>query len=212
MSPRGRGRSSQTRLARAYPQCRSGHRPTEPTPPTAPQDLLVVRELCHPGSGTAAAWFGNDAVSWHLPDTYLDEPVLTPTAVFVGNLTWMLTGQDHAPPVALLRFLSRLSSSTDTVISLFCAQTWGGTFEYAYAWVFEGRSGAGKVYVLPCDLEKGDVPGVRVWDPRLPDHPREIIVDGDVLTLVLDHYGIALNGGFFEPHTRAFDWNQHRIC
>jgi hypothetical protein len=169
--------------------------------------LLVVRELCDPDS-REGNWFRNRdcAVSWHIPADLADEESLAQVAVSVPNDH--LLGGGSLPPPTLLAFLHRLSRSTGTVTSLYSASTWGGDWEHAYSWVFDGAAGADKIYVRR--FPKDDVGGVQVWDPRRLDRPRETVVDGDVLALTLDHYGTHLDGGFFTPHTRSFDWKPWR--
>lgn len=169
-----------------------------------PAGLLVVRELCTPES-SPANWFRQDAHSWLLPEASGDEPVLAPGDVWRGDDEWMLYS-GNSPPTSFLAFLHRLSRATGELVSFYGASTWGGDWEYAYAWVFDGTGDADKVYTR----STRDVPGIQVWDPRLPDRPRETIVDGDVLTLTLDHYGGYPDGGYFLPHTRGFDWERWR--
>ena len=135
-----------------------------------------MRELCHPhNSGYPSSWFGEDGISWLLCDDHPGEPVFIPDRVSAER-----TEGVHYPPAAVLRFLSWLSAETDSVLSLYCVGYWGGDVDYAYSWVFEGRSGAGKVYI-----DAGDE--VLVWDRRVPsDHPRELIQSGYVLLHTLD--------------------------
>lgn len=169
--------------------------------PMPAEGLLVVRELCHPhNSGRPSSWFDEDGISWLLCDDHPGEPVFIPDRVSAEG-----TEGVHYPPAALLRFLSWLSAETDSVLSLYCVGYWGGDVDYAYSWVFEGRSGAGKVYI-----DAGDE--VLVWDRRVPsDHPRELIQSGYVLLHTLDHHGVYLDGGYFDAHRRGFDWQPYRV-
>jgi hypothetical protein len=193
---------------------RAGWREDAGQLPMPEQGLLVVRELCHPQSEVyPTVWFGDDGVSWLLPDDiYLDEPVLVPAHVSAGDDGRQAgrEGFDY-PPQSLLRFLSRLSAATDTVVSLYYAFYWGGDIEQAYSWVFERRRGVGKVYVHLSHCDTNQTDEVAVWDQSGPDHLPEIAVSGDVLTLTLDHHEVRLEGGWFAAHARDFDWDRYRI-
>lgn len=38
-----------------------------------------------------------------------------------------------------------------------------------------------------------------------------MIVDGDVLMLILLHFGLMLRNGYFELHTRSFPWPKYKL-
>jgi hypothetical protein len=149
--------------------------------------LVVVRELAEPDSHVFKR-FRESAVSWY----GVGEP--DPDVIRVSV--------DEPAPESLLGFLRRLSRATSSVVTMFCAATWGGDLEYAHAWVFDGEWDADRVYVYE---EKHQV---RAWATR---EASRVIVDGDVLTLALLHHGVMLEAGQFELHKRAFPWDRHRV-
>ncbi|KQR17432.1 hypothetical protein [Cellulomonas sp. Leaf334] len=121
------------------------------------------------------------------------------------------------PPLGLLLLLRRISVATDSVVSLYCAGYWGGDIEYAQAWTFTGDGGGGRVHLHTVEEGRdahGSVesrPAVRSWDQHRPQDAPEITLDGDVLTLVLDHHDVHLDGGYFAAHSRSFDWSRYRL-
>jgi hypothetical protein len=169
------------------------------------EGLLVVRELCAPPGDdpdvTPWTWFGSDAVSWLVAPEAGDQPPFAPAA---ASAALSSAGAGH-PPADLLLLLRRVSVSTDTVVSLYGAGFWGGDIEYAYAWVFPGRTGGDRVYL------HADDGSVQVWAREDPLRPRRVVPGGDVLNMALGHHGVHLDGGYFEAHTRGFDWPRYRL-
>jgi hypothetical protein len=177
--------------------------------------LLVLRELCAPGPGTAE-WFGDDAASWEAlaaTGARLTGRMADLDRLFEGAPDWW---KGVAPPMEVLGTLKAIATSTRSVISYFVCHMWGGDTECAFAWVWDCERDTSVFYraKLATDSE-GQERNIFYTDTTgafaIDDTSRRFVVDGDVLTLVLLHHGVMLQKGYFELHTRSFPWERYRL-
>lgn len=165
--------------------------------------LLVARELCAPNSG-AREWFSPYDISWAgVREEGAPDPLLT-RRIFSGDVDNLVVAE--APPEEFLRWLQSTARRTKTVISYFAKHTWGGDTEYAFGWVFNGRSDAATAFI---EAREQGCAGLLLRHGQLLQ--REFIVDGDALTWTLLQHGLLLQRGYFELHTRSFPWERYRL-
>lgn len=185
--------------------------------PMLPVDgLLVIRELCGPGGNHGTEWFGADAVLWtNIGDdlTASDDPILDCDIVFADAPDWW---QNVTPPTGLLRQLQTFANTTKSVIAYYACHTWGGDIECNFGWVWDGQRQSSCFYrgCVAANVEGNEETGIYtdLSGAFAVDHVgRRLIVDGDVLTLILLHFGLLLRDGYFELHTRSFPWAKYKL-
>ena len=185
--------------------------------PRLPADgLLVVRELCASGDEHCSEWFGEEGISWDNVGENVqpcDDAILQCDKVFADAPEWW---SGIAPPDKMLRQFQLLAEQTHSVIAYYACHMWGGDVECVFGWVWDGERRLSRFYrgVASADGEGRestgfytDLTGAYVVD-RVG---RRLIVDGDVLTLILLHFGLMLRDGYFELHTRAFPWDEYKL-
>lgn len=192
------------------------HRTVRRGPMLPAEGLLVVRELCGSGDGHCAEWFGEDAVFWDTTGDVLpasDDTSLQYDIGFANAPDWW---PSVAPPTAMLRQLQALADTTKSMIAYYACHMWGGDIECNFGWVWDGQRQSACFYrgVVATDADGKevtgfytDLTGAYVVDPT----GRRLIVNGDVLTLILLHFGLLLRDGYFELHTRSFPWDKYRL-
>ena len=192
------------------------HRPGRRGPKLPPGGLLVVRELCGSTDDHCAEWFGGDGVCWDglgAASSASEDPLLQFKTVFADAPDWWPT---VAPPVSLLLQLQSIAHGTRSVVAYYACHMWGGDVECNFAWVWDGEKRSSCFYrAIVSANKKGieatgfytDLTGVYAVDRS----GRHEILDGDVLTLVLLHFGLMLRDGYFELHTRGFPWHKYKL-
>lgn len=193
------------------------HRTVRSGPKLPPGGLLVIRELC--GSGDdhdCAGWFDEDAVFWDdigdgLPAS--DDPILEYDNAFANAPDWWAS---IAPPTAMLRQLQTLADTTKSVIAYYACHMWGGNVECVFGWVWDGHRKSSCFYrgIVASDDEGKETTGFYTdltGAFAVDRFGQRQIVDGDVLTLILLHFGLLLRDGHFDLHTRSFPWNQYKL-
>lgn len=191
------------------------HRTVRHGPKLPADGLLVIRELCGAGDDHCAEWFGEDAVSWDhigngLPAS--DDPILAYDNAFANAPEWW---QNTAPPAAMLRQLKTLADKTKSVVAYYACHMWGGDVECVFGWVWDGDRQSSCFYrgIVASDAQGQETTGFYTdltGAYAVDRFGRRLIVDGDVLTLILLHFGLLLRNGYFALHTRSFPWNKYR--
>jgi hypothetical protein len=177
-----------------------------------PNGLLVVREVCAPGSGEAE-YHGAETISWEGVAGPSEAKVLRlsqiPYAsngtIYYDNPKWGI----H-PPVLFLKHLKDVSTKTGTVVSFYHHFSRAEkTTVQELAWVF-GEEDYVYVQNIP-DFYKI----TRFTATEAAELPRgQNLADKygyTVLQRVLNHFGLDLPSGYFAPHTRDFAWAQYKV-
>ena len=185
--------------------------------PKLPEDgLLVIRELCGANDEHCSDWFGADAVLWDgIGDdlTASDDPILDYDLVFAGAPDWWPT---VAPPAGTLRQLQTFAVTTKSIIAYYACHTWGGDVECNFGWVWDGHRKSSCFYrgIVAANANGNEETGFctdLVGTYAVDQFGRRLIVNGDVLTLILLHFGLLLRDGYFELHTRSFPWEKYNL-
>lgn len=178
-----------------------------------PGGLLVLRELC--ALEPEDEWFGDDALGWdqlaaeHPPP---DDPLLDCDRLFDGAPDWW---QGNAPPATVLSRFRDLAIDTASTVAYYSCQMWGDV-ECSFGWVWPGAGGPSRFFrsVVGKDAQGKettgfytDVLGVMSHDVR----GKRFVANADVLSLIMIEFGLLLDGGYFEPHTRQFPWQQYLV-
>jgi hypothetical protein len=178
--------------------------------------LLVAREFFGSENDHCKEWFGKDAVNFDALDIctpMATDPVMDYATIFVDAPEWW---PEVAPPTAFLNELRSIAFSTKTVTAYYTCRMWGGDVECDVGWVWDGERQRSQFYrgaVAPDSVGKEttgfytDMHGAYAID----QYGRKPIMGGDVLTLVLLHFGTLLSNGYFEPHTRSFPWSKYAL-
>lgn len=165
--------------------------------------LLIVRELSSSADQSDEA----DVVFW--------DDVACPSNTNIINLPGV--PPYGFPPAAFLRFLKWVSDTTDTTITYYHCEMWGGLVDNEFAWIFDRED---KVYVLnTLGYAQDNNPDVKIPDLQYlksvieyTETGQKIIPDESLLALTLRPYGINLSHtGYFALHTRSFDWKRYKL-
>jgi hypothetical protein len=190
-------------------------RTTRGGPQLPPKGLLVVREMCASGDDVTE-WFGEDAVFW---DDLNEEAVASPdplldfAIVFESAPDWW---RNVAPPPAILSRFQAVAETTKSMVAYYTCHTWGGDIECAFGWLWDGQRGTSSFYRAVIATDEGgkettgfytDTAGALAID----SDGERFIVNGDVLTLLLLHFGLLLRDGYFALHTRSFPWERYKL-
>lgn len=177
-----------------------------------PNGLLVVREVCAPGSAEAE-YHGPDALSWDGVSGSAEAEVLRlsqlPYAsngkIYYDNPRWGI----H-PPLPFLRYLKEVSARTDTVISFY--HHFSGaekTTIQELAWVFDKQD---CVYAQHIPRFYGITRFTATETTELPRGTEPADKYGyTVLQRVLRHFGLDLPSSYFALHTRMFGWANYKV-
>jgi hypothetical protein len=184
--------------------------------PQLPIDgLVVVRELCsHDQDSHCFEWFGKDAVEWKGIGRGLapsDNPVLDLESVFADAPDWW---RDAAPPANTLVQLQHIAFTTKSTVAYYCCHMWGGDVECVFGWVWDGERQYSAFYrgKVAEDKQGRESTGFytdMIGAVAVDGFGRRFIANGDVLTLLLLHFNLLLQDGYFELHTRAFPWDRY---
>lgn len=179
--------------------------------------LLIARELCASDADSdSTEWFGEDAIAW---DSLVDQTLapadslLDMSKVFLDAPDWWA---NQAPPPSVLSRFKQIAETTKTAVGYFSCNMWGGDVESAFGWIWDGRRGTSCFYraVTTPDEEGKEATGFytdMAGAFAIDDLERRFIVNGDVLTLMLLHFGVLLRDGYFELHTGSFPWERYRL-
>ncbi|KAA3646210.1 MAG: hypothetical protein DWQ07_08275 [Chloroflexi bacterium] len=122
-----------------------------------------------------------------------------PTVIAAEDFNGLL----KMPPRDFRSYLKGLAQFGTQPVCLYCHETWAGVTEYENAWVFVD----GKEYLYFFDSEAEDSAIYRnensVWV--------QIETNKTVLQLMLEYLGFEAPDKDFPPHTREFDWANHRV-
>ncbi|MCA9094569.1 MAG: hypothetical protein KDA68_13870 [Planctomycetaceae bacterium] len=185
-------------------------------PRLPPDGLLIIRELCNPIDDDCGEWFGPDRVSWagigeNLP--LPDDPLLQMESVFSDAPQWW---SDAAPPIPLLVQLRHIADTTNSIVAYYACHMWGGDVECVFGWIWDGERKSSNFYrgvVSPNEQNiedtgfSTDLTGAYSIDR----YGRRFIAQGNVLTLLLLHFGLLLSNGDFELHHCKFPWNKYKL-
>lgn len=176
--------------------------------------LLVIREMCQPGT-REAAWHEQgkrkgDALSWVDISSREDIEVLSLAHLPVAGNGKVYLDSEWAgqhPPLGFLRFLKHISKKTGTTVSFYHhASGAEQTQDQEFAWIF-GKS--------ECVYVKHDP----AWGcvTSYTQSGRQSM-SGNILELLLRDFKMNLDtsqvSGFhacFTPHTRTFEWERYKI-
>jgi hypothetical protein len=165
------------------------------------EGLLVVRELCQPGS-PEFEWQGKNAVGWDK----LTGPARLP-ALQLAHLPSVSNGKVYFdahwagvhPPIPFLKYLKEVSSTTSSTVCFYHhasgAERWVfGEEDCVYSAFDPGYESVSKYTAI----------GNSQWPGVGPEGKT-------VLQLVLNYFGLVLLSRYFAPHTRYFNWQQYKI-
>lgn len=161
--------------------------------------LLVIREL-YSGERRLLRWTENEIVSWQPLKGPDDLTVIA--ADTLGEDTYI--SHLYAPPAAFLRYLKAAAQATHSPLAFYHHTTFGNLTEEEFAWTFGATED--RLYV-----RNGETTVVL----HTAERGREVLANENVLSLVLRHLGIPLQGGveppFFPLHRMSFPWMRYRL-
>jgi hypothetical protein len=173
------------------------------------EGLLVVRELCQPGT-PEFAWQGTDAVAWDKIESSERLPILRLThlpTVSNGKIYFDNQWAGGHPPIAFLKVLKEVSATTRTTVCFYHhASGAERSAGQEIAWLFGAEDCVYVGYYPEYEwVSKFTADGAS----QLPGVGHE---EGKtVLQHVLNYFGLELSSRYFASHTRDFDWQQYKI-
>jgi hypothetical protein len=149
------------------------------------EGLIFIQPVCD---------LSSHAASWHdLP--VLDWTLLVPSDGRVDMLNDAVTtklvdylDEEYLPPVALRQFLAQLATQLLQPVLYYGCGMWGGHIESEYCLVYSPREAL--FCTNPEDRQFAKV---------------------DALCKGLSEIGLHLPTSYFAPHTRGFEWSEHKI-
>lgn len=179
------------------PSGATGPRPVDYLPP---EGLLVLRPIGNVTHDDTLSWYQEPVLDWGAfpgpGDARFEADRLR-----VAEATDMAA--ESLPPTTMLAYLSDLARRTQSALLVYSCSMWGGDVESEQAWVI------GKSNLALVNRAQGDSPGqILTMDGTGPIR----VVEGDVLSMALEHLGVKLPTPYFLPHTRAFSWREFRLA
>ena len=163
-----------------------------PRPNLPKNGLVFVRDLGHD------EFNGRKLVPWpELPSAKDIELAIPPDIPRICNTDGFVVSS--TVPIGFLQLLKWLSKETGAVVAYYSAFSWGGEFEYEFAWIFR-----------PLECVYSRIPGAnRIRTYREGVKPSED--EGNVLVLTLWRLGVDSPTWDFLPHNSSFDWRDCKI-
>jgi hypothetical protein len=174
-------------------------------PPVVSVPLLVL------DAEPYATVFDNEFASWSSTGKVIDAEELR------SRVPDQIENCDSLPSREELMRVKWFSYATMSAVMLYQAETWGGTTEYEWCWLFDrGQHERVLLYAIRSEpLPESSVRSPRRSEPLILRVTEDQVAEERIrfplqlFSMAAEYLGVSAPGGLFEPHRRGFNLNDY---